>query len=450
MNGRCETDHLDQAVDVCDSCYGEFCDRCLVWPKGRRHPVCTECALIASGVRTGERPPPLGSRRTAKKRRKALKASVEQTMTGADTFAYFDGGVELTTAEGATPEPNRPVDAPGPPPPPDPAAQPAIDPTLTPAASGPEEVANLDQRRDGLTPPVPAEAPQAEPTTPAVAKLNQIREGGARYPLPERPAAEVTPLTDRRTPQDPAPDHPTPDPTLPPSPHPTPTPTPHLTPDPTPHPHLTPDPTLTPTPEPAATDPAWLAALEGRTPPPPEDRRRVDDPTSPNRPRDNDGVPVERRARVLPARGTTHPGRRRTDYPLPPEGVPAPTAPMVGEVRTIGGRRQDDVTDPEPMTPPPAPTPATVTRAASGANGANGAAPADGGGDEGGIRADTDPHGNWIPPILRGLAPDAREAGADLPQRRRTDVDTGTGTGSDSDVDTGSDVGTGTGGNSPG
>ena len=34
-------------------------------------------------------------------------------------------------------------------------------------------------------------------------------------------------------------------------------------------------------------------------------------------------------------------------------------------------------------------------------------------------RADVDSQGNWIPPVLRGIAPDAAEAKADLPQRPR-------------------------------
>jgi hypothetical protein len=33
-------------------------------------------------------------------------------------------------------------------------------------------------------------------------------------------------------------------------------------------------------------------------------------------------------------------------------------------------------------------------------------------------RHDTDASGNWIPPILRGLAPDARQAKVNLPRRR--------------------------------
>jgi len=87
MNGRCETDPFDSAVDVCDSCYGEFCESCLVHPKGRRYPTCTECTLFASGVRHGGAPERKGSRRSSKKRRAALK---QQETGESKFFEYFD------------------------------------------------------------------------------------------------------------------------------------------------------------------------------------------------------------------------------------------------------------------------------------------------------------------------------------------------------------------------
>ena len=39
--------------------------------------------------------------------------------------------------------------------------------------------------------------------------------------------------------------------------------------------------------------------------------------------------------------------------------------------------------------------------------------------DQSGQRADIDANGNWIPPILRGMAADAKDAKANLPKRRR-------------------------------
>ncbi len=86
MYGRCETDPFDQATDVCDSCYGEFCSACLVKTKGRKHPVCKECTIIASGVRPGAKPLLRGSKKSAGKRRKAL----QQAPVESPSFEYFD------------------------------------------------------------------------------------------------------------------------------------------------------------------------------------------------------------------------------------------------------------------------------------------------------------------------------------------------------------------------
>jgi len=74
MNGRCETDWIDHAVDVCDRCYGEFCSTCLMELPGRKHPLCLDCALTRSGARQSRsRKPARGAKASAKKRRKELK-----------------------------------------------------------------------------------------------------------------------------------------------------------------------------------------------------------------------------------------------------------------------------------------------------------------------------------------------------------------------------------------
>lgn len=115
---------------------------------------------------------------------------------------------------------------------------------------------------------------------------------------------------------------------------------------------------------------------------------------------------------------------------------------MVGEVRTIGGRRSSDqAPPPQPARPRPAATAApvrpeaadasdaatidddelvSVSEALSGVEHFDAAqplpAPAT---PDRSRKADTDSRGNWIPPILRGLAPDAREAKTNLPKRKR-------------------------------
>lgn len=96
MNGRCETDPFDQAIDVCSSCYGEFCQACLIRTKGRKHPLCRECTIVASGLRVGAKPAVRGDKRTADERRKVLKAApIEQK------FQYFDMNPASETSVGS-------------------------------------------------------------------------------------------------------------------------------------------------------------------------------------------------------------------------------------------------------------------------------------------------------------------------------------------------------------
>ena len=109
---------------------------------------------------------------------------------------------------------------------------------------------------------------------------------------------------------------------------------------------------------------------------------------------------------------------------------------MIGEIRTIGGRRNSDSLQPEPANQT---APAALDALAALDDGPTDDGPTDdrkaveqfdagqtlepagvvrGRVDTPG-KADTDPNGDWIPPILRGIAPDAREQKTNLPQRRR-------------------------------
>jgi len=86
MNGRCETDPVDQAVNVCGMCYGDYCQACLLKMKGRRHPVCKDCARTSSGVSKNAKIEPKGSRGTAKKRREEYADAAHEK----PEFVYFD------------------------------------------------------------------------------------------------------------------------------------------------------------------------------------------------------------------------------------------------------------------------------------------------------------------------------------------------------------------------
>jgi len=87
MNGRCASDPLDQAIDVCDVCYEEFCQSCLVTIRGRKHPLCRECALSVAGIKGRTRRKRRGSRRTAKRRRQQLADAARDRNP---SFAFFN------------------------------------------------------------------------------------------------------------------------------------------------------------------------------------------------------------------------------------------------------------------------------------------------------------------------------------------------------------------------
>lgn len=79
MNGRCENDALDAAIDVCEECGGEYCSSCLVFPGGRKKPpLCKICAIANSGVRMRAKRERVQPKSEARKRRKELRKAQEE------------------------------------------------------------------------------------------------------------------------------------------------------------------------------------------------------------------------------------------------------------------------------------------------------------------------------------------------------------------------------------
>lgn len=384
MNGRCETDPLDKAVDVCDRCYGEFCDSHLLHPKGRKYPLCSECALVASGVRGNSKVVHRGDRKTAKKRRKQLLEAAASGET--QFFEFFDqearsaeqSAVEAATAAASSDDPpgdsddgNVPI--------------PDFDEVVPTAKDSPDsKVQSVEE-----TPP-----------TPAVAQLEQLRKEAEAKSTPSRddriaPSTDSTPssstsgddipaeLLERRKSFG------------------------------TEHSTLQPDvggDGLAPLPNRQSTRPVA---------PPPERAPAAasDKTTATNAPS----------SRELPAAED----RRR---PTPPPTHRRPTAPMIGEVRNVAGRRSDDAQtetgDGEPSAGPETNGPAGTLnavdvfdadrqRAVEPETKADSTEPPKVDEAVDSDRADVDSQGNWIPPVLRGIAPDAAEAKANLPQRPR-------------------------------
>ncbi len=89
MNGRCTADPLDHADDICDFCGDEFCTSCLIATrKGKGPLVCRECAIDNSGIKGSRPTKPRATKSQINKARAAL-AEAKNTRT-AKSFQFFD------------------------------------------------------------------------------------------------------------------------------------------------------------------------------------------------------------------------------------------------------------------------------------------------------------------------------------------------------------------------
>lgn len=181
MNGRCETDPFDRAVDVCRTCYGEFCWTCLVETKGNKHPLCRDCALIVGGLRPKTKPTIRGDKKTAKARRELLRPARDQPRPGAG-FTYFDTG-ELFEEQISTPvpggrrkddpEPNEDGDGEEPEderPPSEVADSPAVR-RLASIRQADSPFRTPTPTTDGSSTGSAAQAPRSEPTSPSATSV---------------------------------------------------------------------------------------------------------------------------------------------------------------------------------------------------------------------------------------------------------------------------------------
>jgi hypothetical protein len=312
-----------------------------------------------------------GDRRTAKKRRKALKDAASGSE---QVFEFFD---QQSTDENV-PTPDLEVAA---------SDGPAEAPRAAPTGDA------TDERQDaGAGADEPGDqAVDETPPTPAVAKLERLRREAEDKPAKAVEAKAASPIAaiDRRRHVEP-PSHraqapkPTPDPAR----------------------------GIAPLPNRQSTRPP-VAPPPERVPPA---ERTHGDAVAPRGPVD----------------------RRR---PAPPPTHRA-TAPMIGEVRNVAGRRADDAAkDADASTDSGPDAAGGADQAVAGAtlnavevfdaDRAAEAAPAPAApsvasteaapehGEPDSTRVDVDEKGDWIPPVLRGIAPDAAEAKANLPHRPR-------------------------------
>ncbi len=393
MNGRCTTDPLDHADDVCEFCAGEFCSNCLITSRNGKSVVCRTCARANSGVKVSHAARPRASKSEVKQARKDLVEA--KTTRAPKTFQFFDEAADYV-------------------------------PRVEPAAAVPTVAADDEKpsgRRRGLSlrrsaasvvdeapePPPPASEPPETPDNeldrrPAVEEeVEEVR------PEPRAPAPTGR-LADRLVGSIPAP-----------------------------------GPAVTF----ASPASAQLQHLRATGTPPAESSRSVDDDHRPPMDLDFPVGPAEE-APFTPAEqpfawaetpqsraggdplthdpftlgdpfGSADPAATSVD-PFAPTPVPAfPSDEAVGPAPTFdadpafgSSATFEPSPQPPPMTadsPNPHLEPAASVRVQDDV-GVDAPTPGD-------ASADRDANGNWIPPILRGLAPDAGQRAGDLPRRRR-------------------------------
>ncbi len=105
MNGRCDKDPFNRAIDVCDNCYLDVCEDCTVMLKGRSEPICRRCARDLTTPGGGNRNRRKGNRKTVKDRRSLYR---ERNGEPSDRlFTYFDETEPTEASEEATDETSR-------------------------------------------------------------------------------------------------------------------------------------------------------------------------------------------------------------------------------------------------------------------------------------------------------------------------------------------------------
>ncbi|MGI9597229.1 MAG: hypothetical protein ACR2QK_13790, partial [Acidimicrobiales bacterium] len=159
--------------------------------KARKHLVCRECAIIASGIRTGAKIIARGDKKTEKQRREKLQQAPVQ-----DGFTYFDADPGTERKQPQIPEPLVAES-------PDPEPQSDLEPEAAVAVDSPSEIDDASTAVDDVIPPVedssdPWGSDDDEPDpavfdderpgdeqrnkTSAIDQLDLIRETGAATP----------------------------------------------------------------------------------------------------------------------------------------------------------------------------------------------------------------------------------------------------------------------------
>lgn len=392
MNGRCEKDALDRAEDICELCGNQFCASCLLYPRGRRKPpTCKGCALANSGLRGTGAVDRAISRREYKNLKKELLAQLDGVEQTDPEFTFFDLN-DPTEFHKPTELDRRPTE-PDEPAPLDILATADVPPPVDP----PPPTATNDNQ---LPPPPPS--PPVEPeiveshgaldgTSPVDTSINPLAVGGPVTPPPPAPpvdqvseaSASAAELLARLKADQPIQSQ------------------------------------FTPTQRTADADPFAIESLvagdslPAAEPLTAEDfddmvaTRPVGNPFDPS-PSPEPAMPA---APAPPAFVPPTPKRETAEAPVPRPKIDPwtpPTPPPRGSnLDAIAAHEQ---AAPEPAPPAPGSVPDALRPPSNQPD------PFEGTREQ--QTADTDDTGQWIPPVLRGMAPVDERAADPLPKRR--------------------------------
>lgn len=392
LNGRCEKDALDRAEDICELCGNQFCASCLLYPRGRRKPpTCKGCALANSGLRGTGAVDRAISRREYKNLKKELLAQLDGVEQTDPEFTFFDLN-DPTEFHKPTELDRRPTE-PDEPAPLDILATADVPPPVDP----PPPTATNDNQ---LPPPPPS--PPVEPeiveshgaldgTSPVDTSINPLAVGGPVTPPPPAPpvdqvseaSASAAELLARLKADQPIQSQ------------------------------------FTPTQRTADADPFAIESLvagdslPAAEPLTAEDfddmvaTRPVGNPFDPS-PSPEPAMPA---APAPPAFVPPTPKRETAEAPVPRPKIDPwtpPTPPPRGSnLDAIAAHEQ---AAPEPAPPAPGSVPDALRPPSNQPD------PFEGTREQ--QTADTDDTGQWIPPVLRGMAPVDERAADPLPKRR--------------------------------
>lgn len=146
ITGLCRDHTFETAEEVCRRCGMEFCEMCVLYPKGAGKPLCKECAMIAGGVRNHASRPEMPKRDLKRK----VKAFAEKRRIRVASPATRDA---VEVSDPILQDPLTPA--------PMPPAAPA--PAPIPAAELDDGAAVANELADVFNDPPPAPAPAAPP-----------------------------------------------------------------------------------------------------------------------------------------------------------------------------------------------------------------------------------------------------------------------------------------------